>query len=69
MPIRKATVKAFDAATYTATVQLDGSIATYLKAVPVSKAIPAAELTAGRTVAVLFFDPNNPDDALVTGVW
>jgi hypothetical protein len=67
--IRKATVRAFDPTTYTATVQLDGSLATYLTAVPVSRAIPVAELTAGRTAAVLFFDPNNPDDAMVTGVW
>ena len=69
MMIRKATLKAFDAGTYTATVQMAGSLATYLTAVPVSRAIPVAELTAGRTAAVAFFDASNSDDAMVTGVW
>ena len=66
--IAKATLKSSDAGTYKATVQLDGSLATYLTGVPVSRAIPAAEMLAGRTVAVLFFTPDNPDDAMLTGV-
>ena len=67
--IRKATLKAFDSGSYKATVQLDGSLTTYLTGVPVSRAIPTAEMVAGRTVAVLFFSPDNPDDAMVTGVY
>lgn len=67
--IRKATLKSFDPATYTATIQVDGSIATYLTAVPVSRAIPAGELTAGRITAIVFFDAHNPDDAMITGVF
>ncbi len=67
--IRKGTLKSFDNPTYKATVQLDGSIATFLTAVPVSRAIPSAELIDGRTAAVLFFSPDNPDDAMVTGVF
>lgn len=61
--IAKGTLKAFDSGTYKATVQLDGSLATYLTA------IPAAEMLPGRTVALLFLTPNNPDDAMVTGVF
>ena len=67
--IRKATLKAFDSGSYKATVQLDGSLATYLTNVPVSRAIPGAEMVPGRTVGVLFFSPDNPDDAMVTGVF
>lgn len=67
--IRKATLKAFDSGTYKATVQIDGSLATYLTGVPVSRGITAAELTPGRTVAVLFFSAGNPDDAMVVGVY
>jgi len=65
----KGTLKSFDSGTYKATVQVDGSIATYLTGVPVSRSIPSAEMIAGRTVAVLFFAPDNPDDAMVTGVF
>ena len=50
----KGTLKAFDSAAYKATVQVDGSLATYLTGVPVSGAIPSVEMVAGRTVAVLF---------------
>lgn len=57
----KGTLKAFDSATYKATVQVDGSIATFLTGVPVSRAIPSAEMIADRTVAVLF--------AMVNGVF
>lgn len=62
-------LKAFDNTTYTATVQLTGSLAGWLRTVPVSRAIPAAELTAGRKVAVETFDPSNPADTVVVAVW
>jgi len=32
-------------------------------------AIPSAEMVACGTVALLLFSPDNPDDALVTGVF
>ena len=64
----KGTLKTFDSGTYKATVQVDGSIATFLTGVPVSRAIPSAEMLTGRTVAVVFFAPDNPDDAMVVGV-
>jgi len=66
--IHKATLKAFDSGAYKATIQIDGSLSTYLTGVPVSRGIASAELTPGRTLAVLFFSGGNPDDAMVVGV-
>lgn len=68
MTTRRGTLKAFDAPSYTATVQIAGSFSLWLTAVPVSRAIPAAEMIAARTVAVAFFTDDNPSDAMVTGV-
>lgn len=67
--IRKGTLKGFDSGTYKAVVQIDGSLAVYLRDVPVSRGIPSAELVSGRTVAVVLFDSGNPEDAMVTGVF
>ena len=65
----RGTVQAFDGATYKATVQLAGSIPTWLAGVRVSRAIPAGEMVAGRGCAVLFLDSANPDEAVVIAVW
>ena len=62
-------LKAFDSGTYTATVQLTGSLAQWLRTVPVNRGIPSGEMTAGRKVAVAIFDPSNPADAVVLAVW
>lgn len=67
--IRRGTVKLFDGGTYRATVQLAGSIPTWLQDVCVSRAIPAAEMVADRGCAVLFTNPGNPDEAVVLAVW
>lgn len=69
MDILKATVRSFDAAAYTATVQVSGSLATWLDGVPVARNIAAAEVTTGRACAVLFFDAANPADAVVLAVY
>lgn len=66
--IRKATVQSFDNATKTATIQIDGSLAVYLTAVPVNRILTAAEMVTGRTVAVAFFDDSNPEDCMVLAV-
>jgi hypothetical protein len=66
--IKHGTLRSFDAGTWTAAVQLDGSISSYVT-VPVSRAIDSAELVAGRSVAVLMFDTSNPDDAVIAAVW
>ena len=67
--IHKATIRSFDTETYNATVQITGSLATWLDAVPVARNIPAAHVTDGRTCAVLFFDAGNPSDAVVLAVY
>jgi len=67
--IQKAVLKSFDATSHTATIQLAGSLSVWLDAVPVSRAIPNAEMTAGRSLALLLFDPGNPEDAVIVAVW
>ncbi|MBF6601066.1 MAG: hypothetical protein IVW36_11205 [Dehalococcoidia bacterium] len=62
-------LKAWDSGTWTATVQLTGSLTLWLRNVPVSRGIPAAELVVGRKVAVLLFDPTNPADAVITAIY
>ena len=69
MEMRKATVKSFRGTTYRATVQVAGSLATWLADVPVARNIAAVEMVAGRSCAVLFFDPAVPADAVVVAVY
>jgi hypothetical protein len=61
-------VRAFDAATYTAVVQVEDSRSAYAPRVPVSRGIPAAELQPGRVCVVAVFNPDDADDAMVVGV-
>ena len=67
--IKKALIKDFDASTYTAVVQLVGSMGTWLEDIPVSRGIPATEMAAGRRCAVIFFNEANPTDAVVIAVY
>lgn len=69
MLVKKAVVKSFDSGAYTATIQVSGSLATWLTGVPVARNIPAAEMVAGRSCALLLFDPANPNDAVVVAVY
>ena len=46
-----------------------GSLATWLQNVPVARNIPTAEMVNGRSLAVLLFDPANPQDAVVVAVY
>jgi hypothetical protein len=62
-------LKAWDAVGWRATVQLAGSLTLWLKDVPVSRAIPSAEMVIGRRLAVTLFDATNPADAVVVAVW
>ncbi|MCY4455697.1 MAG: hypothetical protein OXC56_05205 [Chloroflexi bacterium] len=66
--IERAILEAFDAATSLATVRFAGSLTSVVQGIPVSRAIPAAELVTGRRVAVALFDPGHPLDAMVVGV-
>jgi hypothetical protein len=69
MDMRRGTLRAFDSGSYTATVEVAGSIAVWLSGVPVARNIASAELTASRNVALLIFDPSNPNDAVLVAVW
>jgi len=67
--IKKGILKAFDSATYRATVQIAGSLSVWLENIPTSTAIAAADMVPGRSVAVLSLDPSNPADCIVVAVW
>ena len=69
MEIRRGVLRQFDAGTYTATVEIAGSIAVWLAGVAVARNIAATQMTAGRSVALLQFDASNPDDMVVCAVW
>ena len=63
------TLRAFDSGTYLARVTLTGSIHMSMSNVPVSRAIPSAEMTAGRKVALWLPDPTKATDAVVVAVY
>ena len=69
MRIRRGVLKAFNATSYLADVQVAGSLATWLTGVTVARNIASGELVAGHKVALLYFDEANPDDAVVAAVW
>ncbi|MDA0989052.1 MAG: hypothetical protein O2783_08060 [Chloroflexi bacterium] len=69
MEMRRGILKGFDSGGYTATVQMAGSLATWLQGIPVARNIPSAEMVAGRSCAVILLDPANPQDAVVAAVW
>ncbi len=66
--LKRGVLRAFDAGTDLATVQLEGSPG-YLGGVPVSRGIAAAAMVSGRVVAVLFFDEAHERDAMILGVY
>lgn len=69
MRIRKGVLRSFNSGNYTATVQLAGSYKVYLEDIAVARNLPAAEMTAGRKVAVIFFDEHNAKEAVVIAVY
>jgi hypothetical protein len=69
MEMKRGILRAFDAGSYKASVQIAGSLSTYLDGVPVARNIDSAELINGRRVGLLLFDPSNPDDMVLVAVW
>jgi hypothetical protein len=63
--VRRGKIYSFDAATYTAEVFVDGSPTAVT--LPVAKNLAAILLAAATKVAVLCFDPSDPEDAVVLG--
>jgi len=69
LSLRKGVLQSFNSGNYTATVQLAGSYKVYLEGVTVARNLPTGEMTAGRKVAVIFFDEHNPREAVVVAVY
>ncbi len=69
MSLRKAVLKSFNPGDYTATIQLAGSYKVYLEGIAVARNLPAAEMAAGRKVAVILFDEHNAKEAVVIAVY
>lgn len=65
----RGTLVAFDSPTYTATVRIDGSGSRSLSGLPVSRAIPPAELIPGRRVLLDEGQPHNPEELVVIAAW
>ena len=69
MRLKKGVLRSFNSGNYTATVQLAGSYKVYLEDITVARNLPSAEMLSGRKVAVIFFDENNPKEAVVAAVY
>jgi len=69
MMIKKGILKLWTVGSYTADVQIIGSLSVWLTGIPVTRGIESADMVAGRSVAVLFLDPGDPADAVVIAVW
>jgi hypothetical protein len=67
--ILRGALKTWHSGSYTADVQLDGSLITYLEGIPVSRALSGGDMVAGRMVAVWLAAENSPLDAVVIAVW
>ncbi len=69
MGLKKGVLKSFNAANYTAVLQLEGSYKVFLEDVPVARSVPESEMIPGRKVATLFFDDHNAKDGVVVSVY
>ena len=69
MLIKKAILKSFNSQNYSAIIQISGSAKAYLEGVKVARNIASAEMLAGRTLAVLFWDKTNAADAVIIAVY
>lgn len=69
MEIKKAEIKSFNAANYTATICLASGYKVYLEDVTVARNLPSVEMMVGRKVAAIFFDENNPKEVVVSAVY
>jgi hypothetical protein len=66
--LKRGTVRAFDAPSHTATIQIEDSPGT-MSGIPVNRGIAAADMISGRTVAVVFFDATHQTDMMIIGVY
>lgn len=59
----------FDSPTFRATVRLDASPGQSTPNLPVSRAIPAAEMVAGRRILIDMGDGHDAEEMVVMAVW
>ncbi len=70
MELRRGTLRGFYSSSFTADVQLDGSVPTWLTGALISRAIPSSEMLAERSCIVAFAsDPSDPTEAVVIAVY
>lgn len=69
MDIRRAVIRAYNAALHQADLQLAGGGPTNITAIPVSKQIPGSIVAPGTGAAVLFFDQLSREDAIVFAIF
>jgi hypothetical protein len=69
MTLRKAELRSFNSGNYTATIRIAGGYKVYLEDITVARNLASSEMVAGRQVAVIFFDENNPKDAVIVAVY
>jgi len=63
------TVRAFNATTYEADVEIEGHDGTYMATVPVAWHIAAAHVVDGRRCVLLMLDELNPSDGVVVALF
>jgi hypothetical protein len=66
--IKRGVIKSYSSGTHKASVQITGSLAVWLDALPVATDIPAAEVIPGRECSVLLYTDDNPDDGVIITV-
>ena len=69
MLIKRGLLQSFNPSTYTASVLLLEATSTYLQGVPVSTALDGTSAISGAYCALLFFDEQNTQDAVVLAVY
>lgn len=67
--LKRGTLVAFDAATWTATVRMEESLGSYRRNVPVANHLTESLLPEGSTVALLVFDELAGDGLLVVAAY
>jgi len=65
MLIKRGIIQSFSASTYTASVLLFEATSHFLTGIPVSNTLDVTSGLTGALCAVLFFDEQNPQDAVV----
>ena len=65
MTLTQATIRAYDAGTHTATVEIPGPRITYLTGIAHSNEVDPADLTDGTQCILLMWDETDPAHSLI----